>query len=149
MQSWAYFSSSGECLWSLFGSAFAAVSVSSSCALLAVTLPLRYCSTRFVRRIPFWTLPVPGHVAGLITAELEVAQVDEVKGARREVHWVSGSGQEFENTAHLVGLNMQLVGVCGRGCMVLGTLVFPVLIARGGDAISMIWVTVLFIPGSG
>ena len=35
----------------------------SSGALLAGTLPLRYCSTKFVRRIPFWTLPVPGHVA--------------------------------------------------------------------------------------
>ena len=31
--------------------------------------------------------------------------------------------------------------------MVLGTLVFPVLIARGGVAISMMWVAVLFIPG--
>ena len=45
----------------------------SSRALLAGTLPLRYCSSRSARRIPLWTLPVPGHVAGLITAEFEVA----------------------------------------------------------------------------
>ena len=64
----------------------------SSRALLAGTLPLRYCSTRFVRKVPFWTLPVPGHVAGLIAAEVQVAQVDEVEVARREIHWVSGSG---------------------------------------------------------
>ena len=43
------------------------------------TLPLRYCSARFARRIPFWTLSVPGHVAGLVAAEFEVAHVDEVE----------------------------------------------------------------------
>ena len=43
-----------------------------------------------------------------------------------------------------------LVHVCGRGCIVvLGVLVFPVLIARGGVAISMIPVTALFILGPG
>ena len=62
----------------------------SSRALLAGTLPLRYCSARFARRIPFWTLPVPGHVAGLIAAEFEVAQVDEVEGGgRRSVEALS------------------------------------------------------------
>ena len=35
---------------------------------------------------------VPGHVAGLIAAEVQVAQVDEVEVASREIHWVSGSG---------------------------------------------------------
>ena len=39
----------------------------SSGALLAGSLPLRYCSAKFAFRTPFWTLPVPGHVAGLIT----------------------------------------------------------------------------------
>ena len=42
-----------------------------------------------------------------------------------------------------------LVHVFGRGCTVLGILVFQLLIARGGVAISMIWRTVLFIPGPG
>ena len=40
----------------------------SSGALLAGPLLLRYCSTRFACRVPCWALPVPGHVAGLITA---------------------------------------------------------------------------------
>ena len=37
-------------------------------------------------------MPVPGHVAGLITAGVQVAQVDEVEFARLEIHWVSGCG---------------------------------------------------------
>ena len=64
----------------------------SSRALLDGALPLRYCSARFARKTPFWTLPIPGQVAGLVTAELAVAQIDEVEGASREVHWVRGSG---------------------------------------------------------
>ena len=32
----------------------------SSGALLAGSLPLRYCSSRFASRTPFWVLPVPG-----------------------------------------------------------------------------------------
>ena len=61
-------------------------------ALLDGTLPLRYCSTRFARRVPFWTLPVPGHVAGFVAAEVQVARVDEVEVAGRDIHWVGGSG---------------------------------------------------------
>ena len=62
----------------------------SSGALLAVTLPLRYCSTKFACRIPFRAFPVPGHVAGLVAAEVQAAQVDEVEVARRDVHWGPG-----------------------------------------------------------
>ena len=64
----------------------------SSGALLAWTLHLRYCSTRFARRVPFCTLPVPGHVAGLVAAEVQVALVRDVDVARRDIHWVTGSG---------------------------------------------------------
>ena len=39
-----------------------------------------------------WTLPVPGHVAGLIAAEVRAAEVGEVGVARLDIHWVSGSG---------------------------------------------------------
>ena len=85
----------------------------SSRALLAGTIPLRYCSAKFARRVPFWTLPVLGHVAGLITADVQVAQVDEVEVGSREIHWVSGSGSarkrirlNRKNKAHLVGLSM-------------------------------------------
>ena len=60
----------------------------SSGALLAGTLPLRYCSARFA---PFWTLPVPGHVAGLVAADL-AARVSEAEVAKRGVHFVSVSG---------------------------------------------------------
>ena len=35
----------------------------SSAALLAGTLPLRYCSFKFAAKTPFWVLPVPGHVS--------------------------------------------------------------------------------------
>ena len=81
----------------------------SSGALLAGTLPLRYCSTRFGSRIPFWALPVPGHVAGLVTAEVQAVQV----WAGRCVYFVgiSGPGRNRirlnrKTTAHPVGLFM-------------------------------------------
>ena len=68
----------------------------SSGALLAGTLPLRYCSAKFASRTPFWALPVPGHVAGLITVEVQAAQVGEAEVVRRGVEFVgiSGSGRK-------------------------------------------------------
>ena len=38
----------------------------SAVALLAGTLPLRHCTTRFASRIPTWRLSVPGHAASLV-----------------------------------------------------------------------------------
>ena len=98
MWSWAYFSSSGECLWHLFRSAFAAVSVSSqvfrcaACWYSSSTV----CSAKFASRTPFWALLVPGHVAGLITVEVQAAQVGEAEVVRRVVDFVgfSGSGRK-------------------------------------------------------
>ena len=40
-----------------------------------------------------------------------------------------------------------LVYGCGRGCIFLGSLVSQVLIAKGGGAIDMEMMAVLFIPG--
>ena len=85
----------------------------SSGALLAGTLSLRYCSTRFASRTPFWALPVPGHVAGLVAVEVQVALVRDVEVARRDIHWVSGSGPgrkrnrlNRKTPAHLVELSV-------------------------------------------
>ena len=64
----------------------------SSGALLAGSLPLRYCSAKFASRIPFWALPVPGHVAGLITDGVQAAQVGEAAVVRRGVDFVGVSG---------------------------------------------------------
>ena len=61
-------------------------------ALLAGTLPLRYCSTRFASGAPKWRLPVPGQVASLVTANSGVVQEIVAEGVGREVHWVIGSG---------------------------------------------------------
>ena len=62
-------------------------------------------------------------------------------------------GKEFDYTEKLQhtlwDYLCMLVHVFGRGCIVLGILVFQLLTARGGVAISMIWGTVLFIPGPG
>ena len=73
-------------------------------ALLAGSLPLRYCSSKFASRTPFKVLPVPGHVAGLITVQGQAAVVGRAEVARR----VSGfSGKRFrlnrKTPAHLVG----------------------------------------------
>ena len=106
----------------------------SSGALLAGTLPLRYCSTWFACRVPFWTLPVPGHVAELVTAEVRAAPVGELEVARRDIHWVGGSGlcrKRFrlnrKTPAHLVGHSMharprvwkrlQCSGYSGTSCV--------------------------------
>ena len=61
-------------------------------ALLAGTLPLRYCSTRFACLTPSWRLPVHGSVRNLVAAYSDAggrAAVDEVG---RDVFWVGGSG---------------------------------------------------------
>ena len=79
----------------------------SARALLAGTLPLRYCAARFASRAPTWRLPVPGHAAGLVNAEGSVADVAEVGG--EEVSWVSGSGPIRKR----IGLNRHLAGVSG------------------------------------
>ena len=76
----------------------------SSGALLAGTLPLRYCSSKFASRAPFWALPVPGHVSGLITVQGQAAVVGGAEVAKR----VSGlGGKRFrlnrKTPAHLVG----------------------------------------------
>ena len=45
----------------------------SGAALLEGTLPLRYCTSRFARKVPTWRLPVAGKVAGLLTGNGEEA----------------------------------------------------------------------------
>ena len=56
----------------------------SSRALLDGTRPLRYCSARFARRVPTWSLPMLGHVAALVgvgsAADSEVQMGDEFTG---------------------------------------------------------------------
>ena len=61
-------------------------------ALLAGTLPLRFCAARFASRTPTWRLPVPGHVAGLVTACSGVVPEVLARGEGHGVLWVHGSG---------------------------------------------------------
>ena len=83
-------------------------------ALLAGTLPLRYCAARFACRTPTWRLPDSGCVAGLVTAEVGVVREAVVGGAAHEVFWVGGSGPgrkrirlNRKTPAHLVGCMVQ------------------------------------------
>ena len=64
----------------------------SAGALLCGSLPLRYCTTRFARRMPTWRLPVPGHAAALVTADDEVPGSLGIEVSGRRVFCVSGSG---------------------------------------------------------
>ena len=64
----------------------------SSHALLAGTLPLWYWTTRYASKVPTWRLPVSGHAAGLVTADLRVVGGGGAEVGSEEVHWVSGSG---------------------------------------------------------
>ena len=51
----------------------------------SATEPFFSCSVKFARRVPFWALPVPGHVADSITAGVQAAQVGEAEVARWDV----------------------------------------------------------------
>ena len=85
----------------------------SAGALLAGTLPLRYCTTRFAGRIPTWRLPVPGHAASLVTAGIEVPSALGIEVSCQRVHFVGGSGParkrirlNRKTPARLVGLGI-------------------------------------------
>ena len=60
-------------------------------ALLAGTLPLRYCAARFACKTPTWRLRVSGHVVDLVTVDGGAVRDDIVGGAAHEVFWVCGS----------------------------------------------------------
>ena len=127
----------------------------SALALLAGTLPLRYCAVRFASKVPTWRLPVSGHAAGLVTAESSVADVAEVGFGGEEVSWVSGSvpGRKRirQKNLHisLVLLVFNLGHGCGTDCVIWGIQSFPVLIVRGGGAISMTRIMFQFNTGLG
>ena len=79
-------------------------------ALLAGTLPLRYCSTRFACLTPSWRLPVPGSVGNLVAAYSDVGYRVAADKVDRDVFWVSGSGPgrkrirlNRKTPAHLAG----------------------------------------------
>ena len=83
-------------------------------ALLAGTLPLRYCAARFACRTPTWRLPVPGCVVDLVTASVGAVREVVADGGCREVHWVGGSGPgrkrvhlNRKTPAHLAGFVVQ------------------------------------------
>ena len=68
-------------------------------ALLAGTLPLRYCSARFACMTSSWRLPFLGSVSNLVAAYSDDghgAAFDEVDW---DVFWVSGSGSWKETNS--------------------------------------------------
>ena len=88
--------------------------VGSGRALLAGTLPLRYCFDRFACRTPAWRLPVSGGVVDLVTASVEDGQRVVPAAGRREVFGVRNSGfvrkrirLKRKNPAHLAGFGIQ------------------------------------------
>ena len=83
-------------------------------ALLAGTLPLRYCTARFACKTPTWRLPVPGHVVDLVAAHVGAVLEDFIDSAGQEVLWVSGSGPRRKRIrlnrktpTHLAGFMVQ------------------------------------------
>ena len=123
-------------------------------ALLAGTLPLRYCAARFASGAPTWRLPVSGPVVDLVTADVGAVQEALVDGAAQEVLWVSGSGPgrkrirlNRKTPAHFVGSMVNLFHEFGRGCVMWCIPVFPFLITRGGVVIRMLGVIILLRSG--
>ena len=128
----------------------------SARALLAGTLPLRYCAARFASRTPIWLLPVSGHDASLVTAGSRIVQEAVADGANREVHWVSCSGPgrkrirlDRKTLAHFAVSWFNLIHACGRGCLMWGIQVFLFLITRGGEVIRMMEDSFLLRSGLG
>ena len=124
-------------------------------ALLADTLPLRYCAARFASKTP-WRLPVSGHAAGLVTAALRVAGSGGDEGDSRGVHWVSGSGPGRKRIrlnrkppAHLAGFDVQSRPRVWKRLRHVDIVVFLMLIVRGGDTISIMGIMLLFRTGLG
>ena len=56
-------------------------------ALLAGTLPLKYCSTRFACMTPSWRLPVPGSVGNLVAAYSDAGQRVAFAEVDQNVFW--------------------------------------------------------------
>ena len=67
-------------------------------ALLAGTLPLRYCSTRFACLTPSWRLPVHGSVGNLVAAYSDAGHRVDFEEVGRDVFWVSGPGPGRKRT---------------------------------------------------
>ena len=95
-------------------------------ALLAGTLPLRCCATRFACKTFTWRLPDTGHVVDLVFAHN--GDVGEVLagGVCQEVRWVRGSGPgrkrirlNMKKPAPFAGLEVQSRPHIGRDCIQL------------------------------
>ena len=104
-------------------------------ALLAGTLPLRFCAARFAGRTWTWRLPVPGHVAGLVTASSgvvpEVLARDEDHGGVTGFVVVQSRPRVWKMLSHV------------------GPFVFLFLIERRGDAIRILGDMILLKSGLG
>ena len=125
----------------------------SGCALLAGTLPLRYCAAGFACSVPTWRLPETGHVAGLITADIGV-EGRVVDCADEAVSWVRGSGSgrprirlNRKTPAHLVVSGDQSRPRVWKRLLHLGRSIFLFLIPRGGVVIRMVQGVNLFKSG--
>ena len=119
-------------------------------ALLAGTLPLRYCAARFACRTPTWRLPVSGHVVDLVTDAVREAIVD---GAGQDLV-VFGPGRKRirlnrKTPAHLAGFRVQSRPRVWKRLRFVGILVFPFLITRGGVVIRIMVDTILLRSGLG
>ena len=156
MWPWAYLSATGKRFGGFSERTVAALSVPSQ--VCSCTLPLRYCAVRFASEVPTRRLPVPGHAAGLVTADDSVADVVEVEAGGEEVAWISGSGSgrkrirlNRKKTLHtsLVFWELNLGHVCGRDCVMRVSLWKLLLTTRGDVLISRMRVLFLVITGQG
>ena len=84
----------------------------SARALVAGTLPLRYCATRFACKSPTWRLPAFAHVTGVVTSVAGVGG-DFVDCAADEVSWVRCSGPGRKRIRLNRKTPAHLAGFCG------------------------------------
>ena len=129
----------------------------SGCALLAGTLPLRYCAARFARLTSTWRLSVPGSVVHLVAAYNGAGHRASVDEVGQGVHWVSGSGSGRKrnrlNTKNSCTLRWVCDSFSSTGLeeveSLLTFLMYLILITRGGDVIRMMGVAFRFMQGLG
>ena len=108
-------------------------------ALLAGTLPLRYCFDRFACRTPTWRLPASGRVGDSVAASVDDGQgfVPAVVGRFFGFVILVCEGNEFDSTEKKPSTPCRFWGfnlghVCGKDCVQLIFLGILFLDTRGG-----------------
>ena len=125
-------------------------------ALLAGTLLLRYCTTRFACMMPTWRLPALGAVRSLVAAYSEDEHKVVADEVDQGVSWISGLGPGRKRIrlirktpAHLVGYLTHSRPKVWKRLRHVGFIGFSILFTRGGGVSRVVMILFLLRKGLG